>query len=300
VAENSKITWTDHTWNWSHGCPGCPDSLELGCKNCYMRIWAKRAGIKNSYEVTKSSKDTFNMPLKSRRKVPGDMIFTLSLGDFFHPLNDPYRPEVWDIMRRTPDYTYQVLTKFPENIVDRLPADWSNGWSNVWLGVTAENQEMANKRIPILLSIPAAIRFVSIEPMLGPVDLTFNLQFEHPDNEGYGVEIIKGLDWVIVGGESGSHARPMHPDWIRQIRDQCQASGTPFFFKQWGAWITSYDSGFRSEEKSQYNRTIGECWVKNDYRFNDGQVMVRVGAKTAGDILDNKQYHEFPIPPCKP
>lgn len=108
---------------------------------------------------------------------------------------------------------------------------------NLWLGVTAENQQRAEERIPTLLEIPAAKRFVSVEPMLGPVNLEFNISLVHPDNEGYGIEAIKGLDWIICGGETGPGARPMHPDWARRLRDQCQAAGTPFFFKSWGGLL---------------------------------------------------------------
>jgi len=104
--------------------------------------------------------------------------------------------------------------------------------SNVWLGVTAENQEQVEKRIPILLQIPAAVHWVSVEPMLSDVDLTFWAQFEHPDNEGYGVDAIKGLDWVVCGCESGSKARPTNLDWIVNLKDDCQEAGVPFFLKQ--------------------------------------------------------------------
>jgi protein gp37 len=300
---NSKIQWTDHTWNWSQGCPGCPDSAELGCKNCYARERAHR--WRQDFTTPKrTSKTTFNMPITSGALQPMDKVFTLSLGDFFHPLNDPFRPEVWNIIRKT-QYDYLILTKFPELIAERLPSDWNQGWFNVWLGVTVENQEMADKRIPILLSIPAAVRFLSIEPILGPITLRRKaidereiIQATLMDRlDEYSRSVERGIDWVICGGETDDYrrqARPIHPDWVRSIRDQCTASEVPFFFKSWGEYIPSYDAGFRSDEPTRGKKTIGDCWVNRCFEFSDGQVMVKVGKKYAGNQLDGQIWNQFP------
>lgn len=171
---------------------------------------------------------------------------------------------------------------------------------NVWFGVTAENQEQANLRIPILLQIPAAKRFVSIEPMLGPVDLTGITHFnDHLGNtylrdvlneksiSGSDITNYPGrLDWVICGGESGPKARPMSPDWVRSLRDQGQSAEVPFFFKQWGEWLPidhTDDDQFRKSKKSM---EVGYSYTSN--------TMLNVGRKAAGNLLDGQQYHNWP------
>lgn len=172
---------------------------------------------------------------------------------------------------------------------------------NIWMGVTAENQEMADKRIPLLLQTPAAKRFVSIEPMLGPVDLEA-VSFKH--SEGFfgsalgwhhlpycrrkelkDGRVYPSLDWVICGGESGPHARPMHPDWVRSLRDQCQDAGVPFFFKQWGEFV----------DLRQVKFSFQEWRDKTGKRFDDGLAVYRMGKKAAGRMLDGVEYMEFPV-----
>jgi protein gp37 len=251
MAENSAIEWTDHSWNWAQGCPKNNDSQELACKNCYMYREKSRYG-QNPAVVVRSAKLTFNFPLISKKLKPGDKIFTCSWEDFFNEALDPWREETWDIIRQTPQYIYQILTKWPENIKDRLPADWGNGWPNVWSGVTVENQEMADKRIPILLQIPAAVRFVSVEPMLNFVDLQQIRIPQEPHAEyhdslsGYSTDTPIGyiknklsdplsrgkLDWVICGPETGPGKRPMKNKWILDLYRQCTDAGVPFFDKK--------------------------------------------------------------------
>lgn len=148
------------------------------------------------------------------------MVFTCSWSDWFHKDADPHRDEMWAIVRQRPDLYFQVLTKRPQNVLERLPDDWGAGYPNVWLGVSAEGQKRANERVPLLEQIPAAVRFLSMEPLLGRVVL--------PDTQM--------IDWIIVGGESGPKARPMDPEWARLIRDYCDERNIPFFFKQWGAY----------------------------------------------------------------
>lgn len=177
--------------------------------------------------VVRSSPVTFRKPLSW--KAPA-YVFTCSWSDFFIEDADAWRDEAWDIIRKTPHLTYQILTKRPENIPDRLPKGWGEGWPNVWLGVSTENQEYAEKRIPLLLAVPANTRFLSCEPLLGPLDLTKWLCGGFPPSWGYPNE----LHWIIAGGESGPHARVMLPEWPRSLRDQCLRSGVAFFFKQWG------------------------------------------------------------------
>jgi protein gp37 len=174
---------------------------------------------------------------------------------------------------------------------------------NVWVGVTAENQEQADKRIPLLLQVPAAVRFASVEPMLGPVDLTqLARKDELPDWEDWtyfddaltgfvankcGGSILRPhLNWVICGGESGPKARPMHPQWARDLRDQCQAAGTAFFFKQWGEWVPPFFYSFAAG--------MPDLSASKRHQFMDGWEVYRVGRKAAGDLLDDVSWKQFP------
>jgi protein gp37 len=176
-------------------------------------------------------------------------------------------------VEKNPQWTFIFLTKRPENV----EWFWRPPWPNAWLGVSCENQARADERIPILLQIPAAMRFVSLEPMLGPVDLRFCDEF--PDADGCYEDARHGIDWVIPGGESGPGARPLHPDWVRSVRDQCQAAGVPFFFKGWGEY---------SYELREYGPD-GENWIdKNEYFRN------HVGKKVSGRLLDGRTWEEYP------
>lgn len=178
------------------------------------------------------------------------MVFTCSWSDFFIEDADNWRPDAWDIIRQTPHLTYQILTKRPENIADRLPANWDNGWPNVWLGVSVENQAAADERIPAILRIPARIRFLSIEPLLGQVDLSgrsvqgvwIDSEYANLDS-GLG-EIVESegwpIHWIIIGGESGPGAREFKMEWAGSIVSQCKRSGVPVFVKQMGDYAT-YD-----------------------------------------------------------
>ncbi len=221
MGKESSIEWTDATWNPWMGCT----KVSEGCKNCYMFRDQKRYG--HDPTVLRRSRTTFQAPLRWREPR---MIFVCSWSDFFHedvPLD--WRRDAWDIMYHAgvyPGHTFLLLTKRPENILDMLPAGWAEGmykrWPHIWLGVTAENQEMADLRIPQLLKIPAAKRFVSAEPLLSPLDLAGALY-----------QAARPLDWVIAGGESGPDYRVMAEAWASDLRDQCVAVGVPFFFKQW-------------------------------------------------------------------
>lgn len=224
MTKNSKIDWTDHTWNPWQGCR----KVSPGCANCYMYRDKKRYG-QDPGTVIRSKQATFNAPLKWKDPAK---VFVCSWSDFFIEDADLWRDDAWNIIRRTPHLTYQILTKRPENIAARLPHDWP--LNNVWLGVTAENQEMADKRIPILLKTKAIIHFVSVEPMIGPVMLL-------PEwllclSEGQHMNIVEcghGLiNWVICGGESGPNARKMNPSWAADLKRQCSDAGWAFFMKQ--------------------------------------------------------------------
>lgn len=264
MGENSTIQWTDKTWNPWHGCTKVSD----GCKFCYMYRDKERYG--QDPKTVLRSKTTFNAPLKWTDPA---MVFTCSWSDWFITDADEWRPEAWDIIRKTPHLTYQILTKRPENIKERLPADWGKGYPNVWLGVSVENQKAAEDRIFELLSIRAAVRFLSVEPLLGPIKLTNiptglwtygqvdvmsgYLCGDEPDEmfdydsdpTGWTKNPVgswdrgpHGMDWVIIGGESGNETgryryRPITLEAIRSVVDQCQAGGVPVFVKQLGTHL---------------------------------------------------------------
>lgn len=208
MSVNSKIEWTEATWNPWHGC----SKVSAGCKNCYMFRDKKRFG--QNPNLVSRSKTTFKDPLKWTAKK---LIFTCSWSDWFIEDADDWRGEAWDVIQKTPQHTYQILTKRPERILDHLPKTWGEGWDNVWLGVSIENQAF-EFRNELLQSIPAKVRFISAEPLIGPIRFS----------------TLRKIQWVITGGESGPGARPMDLDWVRTIRDQCKSSKAAFFHKQNG------------------------------------------------------------------
>ena len=229
----TKIEWTDKTWNPWQGC----HKVSEGCRFCYMFRDKKRYG-QDPNTVRRSAPATFNAPLKWNDPA---RVFTCSWSDWFVEEADPWRAEAWDIIRRTPHLTYQILTKRPGRILGHLPADWGDGWRNCWLGVSVENQAAADERIPHLLRTPAAVRFLSAEPLLGEVDLwrvpgavrccgTHTSAHEAQPHEL--CEVYSEIGWLIVGCESGPKRRPMDAAWAKSLREQCEAAGVPFFLKQ--------------------------------------------------------------------
>jgi protein gp37 len=204
----TNIEWTGYTWNPWSGC----HKVSPGCKNCYMFSDKIRYG--QDPNVVVRSKTTFNAPLKWKDPA---YVFTCSWSDWFIEEADPWREEAYDIIRRTPHLTYQILTKR----VDRVKDHW---WydphlSNAWLGVSVEDRKYGLPRIDALRELPAALRFLSIEPLL----------------EDLGEINLTGIGWVILGGESGAGARPFHFGWASNIIDQCEGAGIPVFVKQIGA-----------------------------------------------------------------
>lgn len=219
----TKIEWTDEVWNPVTGCT----KVSQGCKNCYAERIAERFWGDRKFTDVQCHEDRLEIPLhwKKPRKI-----FVNSMSDLFHPaVPFDFVDEVFAAIWKADQHTYQILTKRPERMHDYFKrGNWMLDYplSNVWLGVSCEDQKAADERIPWLLKTPAAVRFVSYEPALGPVDFeTYIEQGEYEEPP---------LDWIIAGGESGPGARPAHPDWFRSVRDQCVEAGVPFFFKQWG------------------------------------------------------------------
>jgi protein gp37 len=335
----TKIEWTsyqqpDGTWvpgytfNPWIGCA----KVSAACAHCYAEhqppvriaravgreLWGANA------ERQVASERGWRQPLAwnqaaakagERRRV-----FCASLADVFEDrpeLRSP-RQRLFRLIDDTPHLDWLLLTKRPENLKRLYPPTW-DGWGeppeNVWLGTTVENQEQVDKRIPDLLKVPARVRFLSCEPLLGPVNLTKVgperwdvLHGWKPANENYpeGANTSR-VDWVIVGGESGPGARPMHPDWARSLRDQCQAAGVPFFFKQNGEWVPAEHPVMKREPilsyyDSDYKRGIFDengTWKFHEGTYSKyenilGQVMYRVGKKAAGRLLDGVEWNEMP------
>lgn len=231
MAENSKIEWTDHTQNFWLGCT----KVSPACDNCYAENWAKRAGHPELWTGVRRRTKDWSKP-KKWDKVAAETgyrpkVFTNSLADFFdNQADEQWRADAWDLIRATPHIDWLILTKRPQNIVKMLPADWGNGWANVWMGTTVENQEEAERRIHALLRTPAQVHFLSCEPLLGPLDLSIQ-QENTPTNSWF--TVLEALDWVICGGEDYPRpGRVMDLRWARDLRDQCQAVEVPFFMKQ--------------------------------------------------------------------
>jgi len=324
MAETS-IEWADVTWNPVSGCT----RVSAGCDHCYAVGMTHRleSMVQTKYDgltvlnpegdrhfngQVRIHDDALGIPmiLKKPRKV-----FVNSMSDLFH--NDVpfyFIDRVFAVMKAVSWHTYQILTKRPERaaeyLASRAPRNCTDAWvcwplSNVWIGTSIEDQATADKRIPELLKCHAAVRFLSCEPLLGPVDLEaihFTVQpgyfgdtFRAIHRPGTPEEIAKlpaypGVDWVIVGGESGHNARPMHPDWARSLRDQCQAAGVAFFFKQFGEWRFDVVSGV---DVDMTTVPSNQCVWFGDGETNHGR-STRVGKKAAGRMLDGVEHNAFP------
>jgi len=219
--ENTKIQWTDATVNFWTGCR----KVSEGCKFCYMYRDKERYG-QNPTKVLRTQANTFNQALKWKEPK---RIFTCSWSDFFIADADPWRQEAWDIIRKTPQHSWQILTKRPERIMDCLPPDWGKGWENVWLGTSIESQKYMN-RAHILAGVPAKIRFISAEPLLEEIDLTKHYA------------LMEYFHWCIIGGESGNDKgkylyRKCEVEWIEKIIADLKGTNVEVFVKQMGTYI---------------------------------------------------------------
>lgn len=272
--QNSKIEWTHHTFNIVWGC----QRVSPGCQHCYAETLANRYGHNvwgpaKTTERREMSANYWKQPVKwndvAKKAGTRARVFCGSMCDVFedHRTNEWARANLFGLIEQTPHLDWLLLTKRPENIRSMLPAEWvRTPMRNIWLGTSCENQEWFDKRITPLLSTPAAVHFLSCEPLLGPIDM-----------RGY------KPTWVIAGGESGPGARPMHPDWARSLRDQCETKRIAFFFKQWG----------------EYGRpTHGTPGGKVSLFCGGGTAptveIVKVGKHAAGNLLDGRQWLEFP------
>lgn len=272
MGKNSHIEWTHHTFNPWWGCA----KVSPACQNCYAEAWAKRVG--NKVWGAKAprrffSADHWQEPLKwnaeAQKKGVRYRVFCASMADVFENRSDlnAERSRLWNLIDATPMLDWLLLTKRPEHV--KKLTRWGSDWpENVWLGTTVENQEWADKRMPHLLSIPAKTRFLSCEPLLGNIDLAAFIE--------------KGkkspVHWIITGGESGPHSRPMDPQWVRNLRDFCRKNKIAFHFKQWGHWVP-----LELLTKEQ----------KNVILVGDVE-MAAAGKKMAGRLLDGRTWDELP------
>lgn len=263
MSENTKIEWADHTFNPWEGC----QKVGPGCDHCYAEDrnarfgggvavnWGPGAPRRRTSAANWRKPLTWNANHEAFFAANGrrQRVFCASIADVFdNAVDSQWRADLFELILATPNLDWLLLTKRIGNVGNMLPVpfDFDKHYPNVWLGATIVNQEEADRDIPKLLAVPAAKRFLSMEPLLGAVDLTSHLWgrakrcVDCPEDSDcacgwYPRNAIEGepaLDWVIAGGESGPNARPMHPDWARRLRDHCEAAGVPFLFKQWGEW----------------------------------------------------------------
>lgn len=369
MADHTHIEWTDATWNPVTGCsvvsPGCTNCYAMKLAGTRLRHHPSRQGLTTPTKAgpvwngqVRVNAEWLDQPLHWARPR---RIFVCAHGDLFHEdVPDAWIDQVFAVMALAPQHAFQVLTKRAGRMREYLTKHTTPGligqcaldfrpdlgrrvasWPlpNVWLGVSAEDQPRADERLGELILTPAAVRFVSLEPMVGPVDLrdlpapkvapgdeAEDWRFDALESGEYywfdcGDGFTEGgdgpdrpaLDWVILGGESGPGARPMHPDWARRVRDDCAAAGVPFFFKQWGAFA-EFEAGevnrvveVGSDEAETILEFMGAsrcAWVHSDGRVwrraddlpeeTPARLMVNVGKKAAGRLLDGVQHDGMP------
>lgn len=319
MGDKSKIEWTEASWNPIVGC----SKVSEGCRNCYaIRAANRMNGSVEAYRgltVMKNGKPEWTgavrfieerllQPLKWQRPR---MIFVNSMSDLFHEdvSNDAIK-KIFAVMAAAKQHKFQVLTKRPERMKTFLQSyrisqvrkygDLSdnNGFDadsfitwplpNIWLGVSVEDQKTADERIPMLLQTPAAIRWISAEPLLGSICLDSIVTGcgQRPLHCACSPDCGCGcpkLNWVVAGGESGPNARPSHPDWFRRLRDDCVSYNVPFFFKQWGEWQT-FPNEVMTDKMIDRHITL----------WDDKTFARRVGKKNAGRLLDGEEWNEYP------
>jgi protein gp37 len=352
MSENTKIEWATHTFNPWEGC----QKVGPGCDHCYAESrnarfargtainWGPGAPRRRTSQANWAKPRAWNANHEAFFAEHGhrQRVFCASLADVFdNQVPDQWRHDLWELIWATPNLDWLLLTKRIGNVNAMLPEEWGNGmidhWPHVWIGATIVNQEEADRDIPNLLAVPAAKRFLSIEPLLGsvalpkfcacgcmmPIKQAIREAVNGPSalNEDQADAAIKktlGVDWVIVGGESGPGARPMHPDWARSLRDQCEAAGVPFLFKQWGEWLPGQNDmhviGHKvaHHQDGSWGRTktmptpqnyvswdVSGCMhfgnlINKPLSFRAEAWAERVGKKAAGRLLDSRTWDGFP------
>jgi protein gp37 len=313
MSRRSSIEWTDATWNPVTGCT----EVSEGCRNCYARRFDERFG-RDFHKVT-CHPDRLRLPLSWKRPR---RIFVNSMSDLFHEnVSFDFVDQVFAVMAHgdAAHHIFQILTKRPDRMAEYLAADRQieiidacsdlgderlPGFMplpNVWLGISCEDQATLDERIRHLPRCRASVRFLSCEPLLSGIKLPVYATGVIAASPGYKIGLPHsatlsggcGIDWVIVGGESGPGARPMHPDWVRSIRDQCQAAGVPFFFKQWGAWRPSAGASERYECIGLDGDFVDPITGPDAFK-DHWAAMSRVGKNRAGRRIDAREWNDFP------
>lgn len=340
MSANTSIEWADHTFNPWEGC----QKIGPGCDHCYAETrnaryaggtainWGPGAPRRRTSASNWAKPLAWNANHAAFFAEHGhrQRVFCSSLADVFDNAVDPYwRVDLFKLIKATPNLDWLLLTKRVGNVLGMLPCDWGRrGADNVWLGATIVNQEEADRDIVKLVKTPFVRHFLSMEPLLGAVDLRFPTKLWGTDRcdhccngdrcddpshyersrcpfcRGTGQQRV--VDWVIIGGESGPGARPMHPDWARDLRDQCAAAGVPFLFKQWGEWAP----GECAENTLSMRKVeVADLSLNGEWRYetiagnsefhrDDEPTMYRAGKKAAGRILDGLTHNSFPEAIC--
>ena len=340
MAEHSKIEWCDSTFNPWIGCT----QVSPGCDHCYAKEWDRRFAVSGhamrwgpAAPRTRTSESNWRQPVRWNAQADAfeaahgrrRRVFCASLADVFDiEAPEAWRAELFALIGMTPRLDWLLLTKRIGNVPKLLerPGMPKDGLpANVWLGATVVNQEEADRDIPKLIATPARVRFLSIEPMLGEIDLTCDGLVCTPctwcsdrsaDPDTGAVEHCRkcewtgkgdewAVDWVICGGESGKLARPMHPEWVRSLRDQCAAARVPFLFKQWGEWLPGHQYG--GEHKAldpdpEQSRFACAQWDGHEWDIGrplsfetyDEHALYRVGKRAAGRLLDGVEHNGVP------
>jgi protein gp37 len=301
VGEVSKIEWTDSTFNPWIGCT----KIAPACDHCYAADMAKRYGWVEwgNAPRKRTSEALWRTPLKWQRGAAAFFaehgrrrrVFCASLADVFdNQVPTAWRDDLWQLISATPDLDWLLLTKRPQNIEGMLPPFWDKVKGHVWLGTTVEDQKHAALNIPHLLDHDCAVRFISAEPLLGPLAIE-NYLLDYP------IEGRAGrLNWVIAGGESGPHARPSSPSWFTSLRDQCAAAGVPFLFKQWGEWtpganVDAHSGTVQTAHWWNNEWSIGrENLSSEGGHVDDEPDLYRSGKKAGGRRLDGITHDGFP------
>lgn len=317
MSSKSKIEWTQTSWNPLVGCT----KVSEGCRNCYAIRFSHRMSttVPSYFGITKKingkpewsdkirvDRNKLRWPLTWKR---ARMIFVNSMSDMFHErVDDLDIAEIFAIMATESRHTFQILTKRPQRMAKLLTDEtfkksvttylhnWGyslkldNVWPlrNVWVGASVENEKSAIERVPYLLMTPAAIRWISAEPLLGRITKC-----------SLGIK-LRGIQWIVAGGETGPNARPAYPDWFRALRDLCVSSGVPFFFKQWGEWGTVENlKVYKNSQLAIVDPATGDFFLRNKtYNLlmpvEKSRHMIRAGRKAAGRLLDGKEWNEYP------
>jgi protein gp37 len=316
-ADGDELLIPGYTFNPWYGCT----KVSEGCEQCYAEGWAKRSGLVQwgPFAPRRRSREHNWNEIRKLNDAAGRAgirvrVFCASLADWL----DDAVPVEWlanllELIQFTPNLDWLLLTKRPQNWNKRIHEAFQFGWdgdewasvwldgyapANVWIGTTTENQKRLDERIPVLLTIPARVRFLSCEPLLGPLEFS-NVTKRSDAVAQLGKKALDGIHWVIVGGESGPKARPMNPAWVRSIRNQCQAADVPMLFKQWGEW----HPGTQTEDVAEivlhaHKRTDGKVVTgpRNPqwHEFADGNLMARVGKEAAGRFFEGIEHNGQP------